>query len=106
MEKLEEPTQLDQTKLHNEINQYSRLRITVVTTAVTIFSAANGWIISGLSVIKNDDKVTLGPITYLLPILLLVTLFCLFLVSQSILGQSRVLASYLRITKTSKWEIH
>jgi hypothetical protein len=53
------PTDADVTKLHDEINQYSNQRLTIVTTAVTIFFVANGWIVSSLLSVNNSKQIIL-----------------------------------------------
>jgi hypothetical protein len=98
------PTDADVTKLHDEINQYSNQRLTIVTTAVTIFFVANGWIVSSLLSVNNSKQIILQPITFVLSVGLLIILYVLFLFTQFILGHIYVLASYLRKTDTSQWE--
>ncbi|MBJ7899229.1 MAG: hypothetical protein GC158_04720 [Cyanobacteria bacterium RI_101] len=93
---LQEPTPADVSKLHSEINQYINQRLTVITTAITVFGIFTGWIVT-----RNDNQGQLFQIATALIILLTL----LFLYYQVIVWHTRTLASYLRVTGQSPWEV-
>ena len=102
MSKLNKPTDSDVSKLNSEINQYINQRLIVTTTAITIFGVSIGWIVYGSS---TPTRIEVKPITFLIPIILIILLFTMFLYCQVILGNIRIISVYLRATKKSNWEI-
>jgi len=92
---LREPTPADVSKLHSEINQYINQRLTVTTTAITIFGVFTGWMVT-----QDDIKDKIPQI----PLALLAIIAVLFLYCQVILWNIRIIASYLRVTGKSTWE--
>jgi hypothetical protein len=102
MSKLNKPTDSNVSKLNSEINQYINQRLIVTTTAITIFGVSIGWIVYGSS---TPTRIEVKPITFLIPIILIILLFTMFLYCQVILGNIRIISVYLRATKKSNWEI-
>lgn len=102
MSELNKPTDSDVSKLNSEINQYINQRLIVTTTAITIFGVSIGWIVYGSS---TPTGIEVKPITLLIPIILMILLFTMFLYCQVILGNIRIISVYLRATKKSNWEI-
>ena len=90
MSKLNKPTDSDVSKLNSEINQYINQRLIVTTTAITIFGVSIGWIVYGSS---TPTRIEVKPITFLIPIILIILLFTMFLYCQVILGNIRANAS-------------
>lgn len=101
--RIDTPNPADIAKLHAEVNQYINQRLTVVTNAITIFGVTIGWIVFGSS--TSNTSLEVRPITFLLPTVLLIVLFVLFVYCQAIRGNIRILAGYLRATEASSWEV-
>lgn len=99
---IDNPTPADITKLHAEVNQYINQRLVITTTAITIFGVSIGWLVFGSS--NANSIIEVKTITFLLPTILLVVMFVLFVYCQVILSNIRIIVGYLRATNQSAWE--
>lgn len=90
----------DLRKVHAEVNQYINQRFLISTTAITITGVILGWIITGAEKSYNHPNLSFISTAFLISIL-----FYLHKASTLINESISNIASYLRITKTSVWEI-
>ena len=97
------PTDADLTKLHARVNQYIGQRFTISMTAIAIFGVVLGWMILGL-VLSASPETQVKPSMFLIAIILLFVLSILFLYSQILLRDARIVVAYLRGTGVSVWE--
>ena len=89
----------DISKLHSEINQYLNQRLTITTTAITLFGVVMGWVVANKGSTPNNSSNLLN-----LPSLLMIFLTLLLLYSQAMVMQQHVLSTYLESTWMSDWE--
>jgi hypothetical protein len=94
-------------KLHSEVNQYINHLFVITMTAITVFGLIGGWIISGLPIsTPTAANPQVSVMTFLISTLLVLVLLVLFYASQVTANNVLVLATYLRVTRISRWEQH
>lgn len=90
----------DLAKVHNEINQYINQRFLVTTTAITITSVILGWSTTKSSRLDPDHI----NMVFLSGCLSIIVLFIFYKTTEVINNNIIKAASYLYVTKSSKWE--